>query len=298
MKIKKQQNTQAYQVGSLIGPTTLLVTVMFLIPLLNFLRNSFNVFVPGQFMQTAWTLENYHKFLTDPYYLSILGRSFYIAFSATLLALVMGFPIAYFLARTKSKWKSIIIMLIVFPLLVGNIIRDVGWISLFSGTGLINRFLLDIGVVQEPIQLLQTPMAVIIAITNVVLPYMILTLHSVLERIDPALEEAAYDLGASRWTVMKSIIIPLGIPGIMAGTLFVFVLSINAYTTPLVIGGSKVQMMAPALYSQISEVSNWPLGAAMAVILIVFTLLSSTIYLRIIERMSMNVRAAGTEVKG
>lgn len=298
MNSKTEKNNQSLRVGSLIGPTTILVTVMFLLPLLIFLRSSFNQYVPGQFMQSAWTLESFHKFLTDPYFLSILGRTFSISLASTLLALILGFPVAYFLVRTKSKRKSIIIMLIVFPLLVGNMIRNVGWIALFSGSGLLNRWMMSIGFIDEPVQILQTPTSVIIAITNVVLPYMVLTLQSVLERIEPALEEAAYDLGASRWTVMKAIVFPLGMPGILAGTLFVFVLSMNAYTTPLVIGGPKVQMMAPALYSQISQASNWPMGAAMATILIIFTLVFTIAYLLVMEKLTGKASAAGTEVKG
>ncbi len=298
MKSNSVKKNQAVRVGSLIGPTTILMTIMFLLPLLIFLRSSFNQYVPGQFMQSAWTGENFVKFLTDPYFLAILGRTFAISVASTLLALLLGFPIAYFLVRTKSKRKSFIIMLIVFPLLVGNMIRNVGWIALFSGSGLINRWLMSIGFIDEPMQILQTPTSVIIAITNVVLPYMVLTLQSVLERIEPALEEAAYDLGASRWTVMKSIVFPLGMPGILAGTLFVFVLSMNAYTTPLVIGGPKVQMMAPALYSQISQASNWPMGAAMATILIVFTIVFTGAYLFVMERLTGKTSPAGTEVKG
>ena len=298
MKSRIEKNHQPLIVGPLIGPATILVTIMFLLPLIIFLRSSLNEFVPGQFMKSAWTFASFQKFLTDPYYLNILWRTFYISIASTLLALVLGFPIAYFIVRTKSKRKSIIIMLVVFPLLVGNMIRNVGWIALFSGSGLVNRWMMSLGLVDEPLQILQTPFSVTIAITNVVLPYRVLTLQSVLERIDPALEEAAYDLGASRWTVMKSIVLPLGMPGILAGTLFVFVLSMNSYTTPLVIGGPKVQMMAPALYSQISQASNWPMGAAMAVILIVFTLVLSITYLMVMERFTGKASVAGTEVKG
>nr|WP_279588072.1 ABC transporter permease [Thalassobacillus devorans] len=211
----------------------------------------------------------------------------------------MAFPIAYILARMTSNWKGVLIALVVFPLLVGNIVRDIGWISFFSENGLVNRIITKIGLTDGPVQFLETPPAVIIAIANVVLPYMILTIQSVIERINPALEEAAIDLGASRWKVIRTVLIPIAMPGILAGTLFVFILSMNAYTTPLVIGGTKVQMMAPALYAQINEVSNWPMGSAMAIILITITLLSSILYLRVIERTtSGSNHATTTEVKG
>jgi putative spermidine/putrescine transport system permease protein len=293
-----QKNTKnsIFQVGALLGPATILVTLMFIIPLIYFLRNSFNFFVSGELMKPGWTLESYIKFFHDPYFLKILWRTIYIAFLSTVISLILGFPMAYMLARTRSRFKSFIIMLIVFPLLIGNIIRDIGWLSMFSESGLINKLLLDWGLIHHPIQFVNTPLAVIIGITNVVLPYMILTLQSVLERIDLALEEAAYDLGASRFTVTKSILLPLAMPGILVGTLFVFVLSMNAYTTPLIIGGPHVKMMAPELYSQITQVSNWPMGATMAVILIVVTLAMSGVYYSIMRKFT--VSTSGTEVKG
>lgn len=272
---------------------------MFLLPLIYFLRVSFNQNILGGFMESAWTIENYIGFFTDPYFLKILWNTIYISIAATLLTLVMAFPIAYILARMTSNWKGVLIALVVFPLLVGNIVRDIGWISFFSENGLVNRIITKIGLTDGPVQFLETPPAVIIAIANVVLPYMILTIQSVIERINPALEEAAIDLGASRWKVIRTVLIPIAMPGILAGTLFVFILSMNAYTTPLVIGGTKVQMMAPALYAQINEVSNWPMGSAMAIILITITLLSSILYLRVIERTtSGSNHATTTEVKG
>jgi putative spermidine/putrescine transport system permease protein len=286
------------QAGVLITPATILLTIMFLLPLLYFLRNSFNTFVPGSSMEIAWSLKSYIEFFTTPYYTSILWNTVYISILSTVLSLILGFPIAYVIARSRGKWKGLLIMLVVFPLLIGNIIRDVGWIALFSETGMINQWIKALGISSKPIQILHTPFAVIVAITNVVLPFMVLSLQSVIEKINPALEEAAIDLGASRWAVTKDILLPLAMPGIMAGTLFVFILSMNAYTTPLIIGGTEVKMMAPALYSQISEVSNWPMGAAMAVILILMTLISSFLYLKVIERPSKFNVSTNTEVKG
>lgn len=265
-------------------PATVLVTVFFVFPLLIFLRYSFNRFDPGQFMQSAWTLENYIKFFSDPYYVAILGRTFAVALVATLLTLVLAFPLAYYLARMQSRRKSLLIMLVVLPLMVGNTTRAMGWIALFSEVGVINFMLRELGLVKAPVQILQTPGAVIVAIASVVLPYMILTLQAVIEGIDPVLEEAARDLGASKWRVMWSIVLPLSMPGILAGTLLVFVLCINAYSTPLLIGGPRVLMMAPALYAQIQEVSNWPFGGAMAMILVVMTLFLSAVYVRLVER--------------
>lgn len=294
----KSNSHKFISISSLIAPATILVTFLFILPLVNFLRTSFNRNIPGGSYESAWTLENFVEFFSDSYFLNILWNTILISLVATIFSLILAFPIAYLLARTKSKFKGILIGLVVFPLLVGNIVRDIGWIALFSETGLINELLLAIGIIDTPQSFLGTHIAVIIAISNVVLPYMIISIQSVIENINPSLEESAKDLGASNWMVMRSIVIPLAMPGILAGTLFVFILSMNAYTTPLIIGGTKVQMMAPALYSQITEVSNWPLGSAMAVVLIAITLITSVIYLRVMEKSSSGNINASTEVKG
>ena len=159
-----------------------------------------------------------------------------------------------------------------------------------------NRLLLSSGAISSPLQILQTPFAVTVVLAAVVMPYMILTLQAVIEKIQPDLEEAARDLGASAWQVFRLVILPLAMPGILAGTLLVFVLCMNAYATPLLIGGPKVLMMAPALYSQIQEVSNWPLGGAMAVVLIGVTLLTSVVYSRILSRKYLRSVEGGTQV--
>lgn len=293
-----KQRHKLLEIGGLITPATILITILFLVPLLNFLRTSFNKNIPGGSMEAAWSLENYINFFIDPFFLEIMWNTIYIAFSSTLLTFILAFPVAYLLARTTSKWKGVLTALVIFPLLVGNIVRDIGWIALFSEQGLFNNLLIRSHIIETPLEILGTPIAVIIAIANVVLPYMILSIQSVIEGVSPSLEEAAIDLGASKWTVIKTIVMPLAMPGILAGTLFVFILSMNAYTTPLIIGGTSVRMLAPALYSQITEVSNWPMGAAMAVVLILITLLSSILYLRVIEKSSLNNVNASTGVKG
>jgi putative spermidine/putrescine transport system permease protein len=282
--------------ASLVSPATLLLTVMFVLPLLLFVRFSFNQFVPGEFMKTAWTLENYIKFLTDPFYLKVLLRTIIISVTSTVLTLMLAFPVAYFLARLRKRWKSLLIILVVFPLLLGNVIRAMGWIAVFSQAGLMNRLLLSLGAVSSPLQILQTPFALTVVLAAVVMPYMILTLQAVIEKIQPDLEEAARDLGASTWQVFRLVIFPLAMPGILAGTLLVFVLCMNAYATPLLIGGPKVLMMAPALYSQIQDVSNWPLGGAMAVVLIGVTLATSALYSRILSRKYLRSMEGGTRV--
>src|SRR5699024_1994230 len=161
---------------------------------------------------------------------------------------------------------------VVLPLLMGNPVRVAGWLVLLGDRGVVNAALLNFGVLSEPIQLLYTDFAVIIGTVSVQLPFMIITLQSVIESINPSLEEAALGLGANYWNVFKRVLLPLATPGIVVGTILCFMMGMNAYATPVLIGGPTFHMMAPKVYEQITKANNWPFGSAMAVILMVSTL--------------------------
>ena len=243
-----------------------------MVPLVMMLRYSFNQYDPVQMMKAGFTLENYVKFFSDRYYRAVFADTFMVAALCTVLALVLGFPVAYFLARTRTRHKSLLIILLVFPLLVGNVVRAAGWMVVLGNAGFVNAVLMHLGVIEQPLKLLYTPLAVVIGTTAVVMPYMILTLQSVLEGVDFSIEEAARNLGAGSATTFWRITLPIVLPGVAAGTMLVFILCMNAYATPVLLGGSGITMMAPALYQQIARASNWPFGAALAGILIVATL--------------------------
>ena len=263
--------------AGLVMPATLLVILVLALPLVILFRYSLNQFVPGKFMIEALTAENYVKFFSDSYYLGVFGTTLRVAVICTAISIVLAFPVAYFLARTTSRHKSLLIILAVFPLLVGNVVRAAGWIAMLGTKGAVNATLLKIGLIAEPLTLMYTPTAVVIGIVAVVLPYMILTLQSVLEGIDYSLEEAALNLGARPATVFWRVILPLALPGGVAGTVLVFILCMNAYATPVLLGGPSFKMMAPALYDQIARASNWPFGAALAFILMTATLILTAI---------------------
>ena len=254
-------------------PALVVVLAVLGIPLVILARYSLNRFVPGQFMVEAVTLENYVKFASDPYYRGVLWTTVQVALLSTVISLVAGFPVAYFLARTQSRWKSLLVILVVFPLLVGNVVRAAGWLAMLGTKGFVNTALLWVGAIEQPVKILYTPTAVVIGIVAVVLPYMILTLQSVLEGINFAVEEAARNLGAGRLTVLRRVTLPLALPGIVAGTVLVFILCMYAYATPVLLGGPSFRMMAPALYDQMTKANNWPFGAALAFVLMAATLL-------------------------
>jgi putative spermidine/putrescine transport system permease protein len=263
----------ALSAAFLIGPASATVVLVLALPLLLLLRYSFNRFIPGQFMVEALTLENYVKFFADPYYSRVMLVTILVSVSSTFFCLVLGYPTAYLLARSKSRYKTLMIMLVVMPLFVGTAVRAAGWIVVFGHQGALNALLVWLGIIAEPLEIMYTTTAVIVGITAFNLPFMVLTLQSVIEGIPEALEEAALGMGAGPLRAFRRITLPLSLPGIAAGTILCFILAMNAYATPVLLGGPRFQMMAPLVYDQISQQSNWPLGSALAFILMAATLL-------------------------
>lgn len=261
----------------LIVPASLLVLGLLVAPMLLMLRISLNQFSPTQMMIEAMSTENYLRAATDPYYQQVLGTTLGIALLCTLLTLMLGFPAAYWLARLESRWKSLVTILTLFPLLVGNVVRSAGWMALLGNDGLINATLLWLGVITTPLKLMYTPQAVVVGIIAVVLPYMILTLASVIESIPRNVEEAAANLGARPGAVFRRVVLPLALPGVAAGSILVFVLCMNTYATAILLGGPQFKMMAPAVYDQFIRANNWPFGAALAFILLAITMLFTVI---------------------
>ncbi len=257
--------------STLIAPATIFVAVGLLIPLAILFRYSLNRFEPRRMMVDAFSIENYVKFFTDPFYTNILMTTLRVSAICTVICLIMGLPLAYVLARTQSRFKNILIMLVVLPLFVGNAVRAAGWMTLFGSKGFLNVTLQDLGIITEPLQIMFTEGAVIAGIIAVNLPYMVLTLQSVIEGINRNVEEAAFSLGAGPVTMIRRVLLPLATPGILAGTIFCFILGMNAYATPVLLGGPKFKMMGPLVFGQF-QLNNWPFGAAIAFILMTATL--------------------------
>ena len=260
--------------GLLIAPAALVVLALLAAPTLILLRISLNSFSPTELMQEAFTADNYVRAFTDPYYQQTLLTTVMVAFACTLISLALAFPAAYRLARMESRWKSAATILTLFPLLVGNVVRSAGWMALIGNEGFINAMLRGLGITSAPVQMMYTVGAVIAGTVAVVLPFMVLTLSAVIESIPRAVEEAAANLGASPATVFRRVLWPLAMPGVMGGAVLVFILCMNAYATPVLLGGPKFKMMAPAVYEQFVVSSNWPFGAALA-----FMLLAATVVL-------------------
>jgi len=258
---------------SLLFPATAVVILFLALPLILLFRYSLNRFEPGQFMVEALTLENYRKFFSDPYYLAVLRTTVLMALGVTAVCLAAAFPVAIAIARTGARLKALLIILVVIPLFVGNAVRAAGWMVAFGQKGVVNAVVQQLGLVSGQLELMYTPHAVFIGIISVNLPFVILTLQSVLEGIDPAMQEAAANLGATPFGAFRLVTLPLALPGLLAAGTLCFILTMNAYATPLLLGGPRFQMMAPVLANEVINSSNWPFGATIAFVLIAFTLL-------------------------
>jgi putative spermidine/putrescine transport system permease protein len=255
----------------LVGPATVFVVAGLLLPLAILLRYSFNTIDRRRIMLETFSLDNYIKFFADPYYTGVLWTTLRVAALCTLTCLVMALPLAYVLARTQSRYKNVLIMLVVLPLFVGNAVRAAGWMVAFGSKGFFNVSLMQLGVITQPLQIMFTEFAVIVGIIAVNLPYMVLTLSSVIEGINRNVEEAAFSLGAGPMTMFRRVLLPLALPGILAGTILTFILGMNAYATPVLLGGPKFKMMGPLVYGQF-QLNNWPFGASVAFVLMSATL--------------------------
>ena len=259
--------------GALLGPATVFVAIGLLIPIVILFRYSLNQFIPGKFMIEAVTVENYVKFFTDPYYTAVLWRTLRVATICMAICLIMGFPLAYVLARMESRYKNIAIMLVVLPLFMGNAVRAAGWMTLFGSKGFINATLGGLGLISTPLEIMYTETAVIVGICAVNLPFMVLTLQAVIEGVDRAIEEAAQSLGAGPWRTFRRIVWPLALPGTLAGSILTFILGMNAYATPVLLGGPQFTMMGPLVFGQFAQLNNWPFGGAISFVLMTATLL-------------------------
>ena len=251
----------------LIVPALLLIGVFLVLPYLNIVLMSLRAQAVGAPYGSGYTLANYAGALTDPYLREVLGSTLLLGLTTAPICLVLGYPVALHLARTRSRWAGVLYVLALSPLLVGVVVRSFGWLILLSGNGVINRALIDLGIIAAGLPLMNNRLGVTIALVHVFLPFMILPVMASLQGIDPTLEAAARSLGASRWRVFRRVTLPLSLPGIQAGTVLVFVLTLSAYVTPVMIGAAQVKTMSVLVVQNLIDNFRWPLGAAQALLL-------------------------------
>jgi putative spermidine/putrescine transport system permease protein len=215
----------------------------------------------------------YRKFMTDPFYLGILWNTVKVSLQVTFISLLLGYPTAYFLSRTKSKIRNILMIIVIFPFLVSAVVRSYGWMVILGKRGLLNQFLQGFGLIQDPLAVLNTPAAVIIGLAHLLVPYMILAISGVLQSLDRNVEYAAYSLGAGTVKTFFKVVLPLSSPGIIAGCILVFNLSMTSYVTPKLLGGARFRTMSTMVFQELNVNFNQGFAAAISYILLLVILL-------------------------
>jgi len=256
-----------------IGPAAVVVIVLLVVPSTTLFLLSFVRFEPLRGIVYTFTLENYLAIARSSLYLQVTLHTLRMAGLVTLACLVLGYPIAYFMARSKSRLAALCAALVVAPLFVSVVIRGFGWMVLLAREGVVNQALVAVGVFAERQQFLYTDPAVLIGLVHILSPFMILPIASVLRGVEPALEEAALNLGATRWGVFRFVVLPLSVPGIMAGGILVYSHAIAAFVLPAMLGSIQTKLMATMLYQQVLVAGNLPFGAALATVLVATTFL-------------------------
>ena len=217
-------------------------------------------------------LSNYQKFFEQAAYVRVLTNTFWIAGLATVASLVIGYPFAYLMSIVPGRWAGLLLIAVLLPFWSSLLVRTFAWQVLLRDTGVINRFLLDLGVISEPLTLIRTTGGVIIGMSHILLPFMVLPIYAVMRRIDPEFGRAAANLGASPSAAFLRVFVPLSLPGVLAGCLLVFVLALGFYITPALLGGLKDQMISQIIVQQIQQRLDWGFGTAMSVLLVAITL--------------------------
>jgi ABC-type spermidine/putrescine transport system permease subunit I len=226
-----------------------------------------------------WTLDNFRKVFETGAYLGVLWLTIKISFMVTLISLLLGYPVAYLLARLERSRSNLLMILVLLPLWTSILVRTYAWMVLLGRQGLINQLLISIGLIDEPIKLLNTTFAVYVAMVHVLLPLMILPLYGVMRGIDENLLRAAQGLGARPRSVFRQVVLPLSLPGIAAGCLLVFILSLGFFITPALVGGPQDLMIAVLIQQQV-DLINWPFASALAVVLLAAALAIFAIFMR------------------
>jgi len=261
-------------------PLSLLFLTLVVTPLVLTFALSFSQFDYNTGIAPGYTLEHYWTVLTDAYFLEIFWRTFWISAVTTLICVLIGAPEAYILNRMQRPWKSIILLIVLSPLLISLVVRAFGWSLLLGPNGIIGSTTAALGWGS----LLYTPTAIIIGLVHVMLPFMVIPVWTSLQKLDPAVEHAAYSLKASPFQTLVRVVLPQAMPGILSGSLIVFGLTASSFAIPALLGGRRLKMVATIVYDEFLTELNWPLGATIAILLLVTNVIIMMAYNRVVER--------------
>jgi spermidine/putrescine transport system permease protein len=262
---------------AMVSPVTLWMVFLVALPLCYILLISFCSTDAAHNIVFRFTPGNYSK-LFDPLYLSIYGDSLWIAALSTIFCILLGYPFAYIMANAAPLRKTMMLMLLMLPFWTNSLIRIYGWRTLLGASGVLNTALLGIGLIQKPLEILFTKPAIVLGMVYTLFPFMVLPIHTSVDKLDRTLLEAASDLGAKRRRAFVHITLPLTVPGIFAGSIMVFIPALGYFFVADLMGGGKAQLIGNLIERQFKEAYNWPLGAALSIILIVLTLVLVGVY--------------------
>lgn len=253
----------------LLGPALTVVTFLLVIPACFVVVYSFWLRTPAGGVEVAFSLQNWDLIFSLPFYRGILIDTFRIAAISTVICAVAGYFPAYFVAYTRVRYKAFLLLLLVLPFWISYLIRTMSWISVLGTSGLLNTWLLGLGIIDEPLSLLYNEATVILGLVHFLLPFMILNIYVSLDGIDASLTDAAKSLGCTNMQAFKEVTLPLSLPGLAAGSLLCFVLGAGTYITPLILGGPSNVMFANLVFNAVVTQLDWPLGAALSLVLLV-----------------------------
>ena len=279
--IKRDKKVSKRDWGLWLAPALLVLGLIFVVPLLQLIVLSFHTMSGPAQVGPGFTFANFRSFLGDPFFLRIVVNTAFLGLVVTLGSLAIAFPLAYFLARTHSRWRGILLFLVIAPLLISAVVRNIGWFPILGENGLVNRVLMTLGLIRSPLELIGNYTGVTIGLTHALCPFMILMIMAVIQRVEPELEEAAANLGAGPLETFFRVLLPLTAPGVLAGSLLVFTMTISAYTTPVILGGGKVLVMATYIAQQFQTVLDYGMGACAAAVLMIVAAAITTVALRI-----------------
>ena len=266
----------------LLAPPLALALVFFVVPVVYLFWVSLHPASTSELYGASLTLHNYADVLGDSFYLTIVRRTLGIAAVILGLCLVIGYPVAYFVALLPPRRRMLAILLLLFPLMVSNVVRAYGWVALLERRGVVNTALRDMRLIDAPLDLLYTPSAVVVALMTILLPYMVISIANTLAALDRRYEEAAQALGASPVRTFLHVTLPLSTPGIASGTLLVFLLTLSAYVTITLLGGPRSKQLVSLIYDSVTAF-QWPRAAALAFVLLALALVFTGLILALLR---------------
>ena len=264
----------------LVLPMYIFSILFVLGPLLYMIALSFATNHEGLGVTFRFTLENFRK-MADPVYVGTFVQSFQVAIMTTILVVVIGYPFGYFMAKQSKRGKRLLMFLIMVPFWTSSLLRMYGWIIVLQAKGIVNTVLIRLGLIRVPIKILYSYPAVLIGMVYALLPFMILSVYSSVEKMDWTLVEAAKDLGASNWKAFSTVTLKLTLPGLLSGVILTFIPSMGLFFIADILGGNKIVLVGSLIQDQLGRGGNWPFAAALSVVLMILTSLMIYLYRRI-----------------